>query len=97
MTNTNVSIFGFSKPMILDENTWQSNIFVWIGEYLVSFTGENSSKTSNRSTKHLLYIGFGNSYKTEDLTKKLGFKEDRVSIQDFFDAIEKVKSLNNKK
>jgi hypothetical protein len=86
--------FGFNSPMVLNNNQWQSNIFIWIGQYLVSFTGESFRGNGDKSNRHFLYIGFGDKDHQKDLTKLLGFDAEHVNFQDFLDAIEKVKSLN---
>ena len=89
--------FGFNSPMVLNNNQWQSNIFIWIGQYLVSFTGESFQGNGDKSNRHFLYIGFGDKGHQKDLTNELGFDAEHVNFQDFLDANEKVKSLNSEK
>jgi hypothetical protein len=87
--------YGFSRPMLLVNDQWQSNIFIWIGQYLVSFTGESFRGNGDKSNRHFLYIGFDDKDHQKDLTGELGFFAEHATFQDFLDAIEKVKSLNS--
>lgn len=84
-------IAQFSRPMMHPNlRTWSANIVIPVGDYLISYTGDDGcSRSKDVSIRHYLMVTHKDN--SSDLTEKLGFET--YGDIDLLAVIDKIRSL----
>ena len=83
----------FSKPFTHPAlKTWSSNIVIPVGDYLISYSGDdgNSGNDGDVSVRHYLRI-MHKDIPSQDLTEEIGFET--YGVIDLIDVIDTVRQL----